>query len=82
MLFQDFSQASGARSSRRDGTGLGLVLSKKLCTLMGGAITVDSLPGEGSRFSIRIPADLGSQTRPSDFLDDEALTMAPLDAYA
>ena len=57
-LFKDFSQVAGARSSRRQGTGLGLVLCQKLCTMMGGGISVQSEPGRGSCFSIRIPADL------------------------
>ena len=58
-LFQDFSQVR-LRQAKMEGTGLGLVVSRKLCTLMGGAITVDSQPGVGSRFCVRIPADIGA----------------------
>ncbi len=55
-LFQNFSQVKGTPGSRHAGTGLGLALSQKLCRLMGGEITVDSRPGSGSCFTVRLPA--------------------------
>jgi PAS domain S-box-containing protein len=55
-LFQNFSQVAGESGSGQSGTGLGLALSQKLCRLMGGDITVESRPGEGSCFTIRVPA--------------------------
>jgi signal transduction histidine kinase len=54
-LFQEFSQATSARASKYGGTGLGLVISKRFCQMMGGDITVDSEPGRGSTFTIRLP---------------------------
>lgn len=57
-LFKDFMQVGDPRGARREGTGLGLVLSHKLCTMMGGTITVQSEVGRGSCFSIRIPTEL------------------------
>jgi signal transduction histidine kinase len=42
---------------RRSGTGLGLIISKRLCELMGGLISVDSKPGEGTTFRFSILTD-------------------------
>jgi len=49
-LFQSFSQADTSTSRKYGGTGLGLVISKKLSTLMGGSIWVESEPDKGSSF--------------------------------
>ena len=54
-LFQEFSQASSATSSRYGGTGLGLAISRRFCQMMGGDITVESEPDRGSTFTIRLP---------------------------
>src|SRR3954471_6887157 len=57
-LSQDFAQASAATASAHGGTGLGLALSQRLCTLMGGHISVESVPGSGSCFTIHLPLKL------------------------
>ncbi|HEY7247193.1 MAG TPA: ATP-binding protein [Xanthobacteraceae bacterium] len=54
-LFQEFSQASSSTASRYGGTGLGLAISRRFCHMMGGDITVESRPGKGSTFTIRLP---------------------------
>jgi signal transduction histidine kinase len=54
-LFQEFSQASSKTASKYGGTGLGLVISRRFCQMMGGDITVASEPGRGSTFTIRVP---------------------------
>ena len=54
-LFHEFSQASSTTASKYGGTGLGLVISKRFCQMMGGDITVESEPGHGSTFTIRVP---------------------------
>jgi signal transduction histidine kinase len=66
-LFQEFSQASSATASKYGGTGLGLAISKRFCQMMGGDITVQSEPGRGSTFTIRLPriVDLPKEVVPA-----------------
>jgi len=54
-LFQPFSQVDSSLARRHDGTGLGLALTKQLAELHGGTIAVQSAPGEGSTFTVRLP---------------------------
>jgi signal transduction histidine kinase len=62
-LFQEFSQASSATSSKYGGTGLGLAISRRFCQMMGGDITVTSEPGKGSTFTIRLPRIVGDPAK-------------------
>ncbi len=55
QLFQPFYQADNTNARRYGGTGLGLALTHDLCALMGGTVEVESLAGEGSTFTIRLP---------------------------
>jgi GAF domain-containing protein len=55
-LFEAFSQADASISQKYGGTGLGLALSRQFCLMMGGDITVATTPGEGSTFTVTLPA--------------------------
>jgi CheY-like chemotaxis protein len=55
-LFQAFTQAHTSTSTRFGGTGLGLVITRQFCELMGGDVSVTSEFGRGTTFTIRLPA--------------------------
>ena len=57
-VFEEFGQADDSTTREYGGTGLGLPISRRFCQMMGGDITVSSVPGEGSVFSIELPAEV------------------------
>jgi signal transduction histidine kinase len=66
-LFQAFTQADASTTRRHGGTGLGLALSRRFCRLMGGDIDVVSTPGEGSTFTVRVPATVTDYRQTTTF---------------
>ena len=55
-VFEEFSQADDSTTRDYGGTGLGLPISRRFCQMMGGDIRVSSELGQGSTFTIEIPA--------------------------
>jgi signal transduction histidine kinase/DNA-binding response OmpR family regulator len=64
-LFQTFSQADTSTTRKFGGSGLGLALTRSFCQMMGGDVTVHSVPGESSTFTIKLPA-LMRELEPED----------------
>lgn len=56
-LFQPFVQADPSITQQYGGTGLGLTITRRLCQLLGGDVTVKSALGEGSAFAMHVPVD-------------------------
>ena len=54
-VFEEFTQAEDDTTTKYGGTGLGLPITKQLTEMMGGQISVESVPGQGSTFRIRVP---------------------------
>src|SRR4051795_12089328 len=54
-LFEAFSQAEASTRSQYGGTGVGLAISRHFCRMMGGDLTVQSVYGQGSTFTVTVP---------------------------
>ncbi|WP_162008629.1 PAS domain-containing sensor histidine kinase [Thermochromatium tepidum] len=54
-IFEPFVQADGSHTRRYGGTGLGLAIARRLAEALGATLSLESEPGRGSRFSLRIP---------------------------
>ena len=63
-IFREFEQADGTSTRRHGGAGLGLAISRRIAEAMGGRITVDSTEGEGSAFTLEVPAPAATDAAP------------------
>ncbi len=68
-LFEAFQQAEASTTRNYGGTGLGLALTRRLCRMMGGDVTVVSRPGEGSVFTVTLPWVV---TEPAELAEETA----------
>lgn len=59
-VFEPFFQGENTRSRDQSGTGLGLTISREFCRLMGGDVTVASELGQGTEFTVRLPAKISA----------------------
>jgi CheY-like chemotaxis protein len=83
-LFQAFSQADTSTTKRFGGTGLGLAITKHFCTMLGGDVTAESRPGQGSTFTIRLPDQhaapaIGESPAPTAMAADGRATVLVVD---
>lgn len=65
LIFEDFTQVDSPLQKKWRGSGLGLSLSKKLATLLGGTVSMTSEPNVGSTFSVSIPIRFNGEPEPS-----------------
>ena len=79
-LFQAFTQADASTTRRFGGTGLGLALTRRFCQMMSGDVTVHSVPGEGSVFTIKLPARVSETASERALASEDGTLTSPAPA--
>jgi CheY-like chemotaxis protein len=79
-VFEEFSQADNSTTRDFGGTGLGLPISRRFCQMMGGDISVTSKPGEGSTFTIELPAAVDALEAAKTMAEIDEKTESPIPA--
>ncbi len=76
-LFQAFTQADASTTRKFGGTGLGLTITRHFCQMMGGDVIVESEPGQGTTFIIRLPAEVREKAPEAAPAGTEAIAAPP-----
>jgi PAS domain S-box-containing protein len=76
QLFQPFVQAERTPGEVRGGTGLGLSISRRLCRAMGGELSAESVLGQGSCFTLRVPIEVHDAQQNAPMVAEEAAAAA------
>jgi CheY-like chemotaxis protein len=82
VIFGAFQQGDGTTSRRYGGTGLGLAICRELATQLGGRITAQSVPGEGSTFTLYLPASYAGTDEAAQLAEPPAAPGEPVPGTA